>query len=167
MLYGGESQLRADMLRIGQVDVGPQACCGIGSYPASVGALYPNFVSAVDSDGNEVAGVRMPDLQVPMCTYTGWNPRHPATGGPGQIIPMQGSTFPFAMTADERRASHDPRPSIAERYTSKDDYLAKVRQVAERMVEQRYLLAEDLDVVLRNAAARWDYFFAGWLQAKG
>jgi hypothetical protein len=145
-------------LRISSLDLGPLAAQGIGRYPAKMGPLYPNYVSSVDADGNEVAGVRMPDLNVPVTSYTGWNPRHPATGGAGQIIPMQGSTFPFARTNEERRDAQDPRPSIAARYANKKEYLAQVRAAAEDLVARRYLLAEDIGVVIENAAERYDYF---------
>jgi hypothetical protein len=148
----------AKTLRISVVDLGPRASEGIGQYPAKIGPLYPNYVSAVDTDGNEVSGIRMPDLDVPVATYTGWNPRHPSTGGPGQIIPMQGSTFPLARTREERQATHDPRPSIEERYRDRDDYGNKIRGVAQELVAKGYLLAEDIAVVVENALARYDLF---------
>jgi hypothetical protein len=123
-----------------------------------VGERYPHYVSAVDGDGNETGGVRMPDVIVPAATYTGWNPRHPATGGAGQIIPMEGSTFPFATTAEERRRTGDPRPALAERYRDRADYLNRVRTAAEELVADRYLLAEDVPLALAIAAERWDAF---------
>ncbi len=145
------------VLRISRVDLGPKAGDGIGTYPARTGALYDNFVSDVDADGNERAGVRMPDLEVPVATYTGWNPRHPDTGQPDQIIPMQGSTFPFAPTPEAHQPG-DPRLPISERYANREDYLAKVRTAAENQVAAGYLLAEDIGVVLQSAAARYDLF---------
>ncbi|MDP9373166.1 MAG: alpha/beta hydrolase domain-containing protein, partial [Chloroflexota bacterium] len=138
-------------------DLGPEADRGIGRYPAAAGDPYAVYVSAVDADGNEVAGVRMPDLAVPVATYTGWNPRAPESGGPGQIIPMQGSTFPFAPSAVARARAGDPRPSVAERYRGRDDYLARVRAAAEGLVARRHLLAEDLDLALQLAAESYDY----------
>jgi hypothetical protein len=137
-------------------DLGPEAAGGIGCYPATAGEAYPAFVSAVDADGNELGGLRMPDVAVPIATYTGWNPRHPATGGPGQIIPMQGSTFPFARTLAEREASGDRRLSVAERYRGREDYLAQVRAAAEALVAGRYLLAEDVGLAVELAAERYD-----------
>jgi hypothetical protein len=144
--------------RAPHVDPGRDAERGIGSYPPELEGVYPTFVCAVDSDGNEVAGVRMPDVAVPVASYTGWNPRHPETGQPDQIIPMQGSTFPFPPTAEARHATCDPRPSIAERYQDRADYLARARAAAEVLAAQRYLLPEDVDVVVNNAAARYDLF---------
>ncbi len=141
-----------------RVDLGPDATRGIGRFPVKLGGPYPTCVSAVDADGNELASIRLPDLTVPVATYTGWNPRHPESGSPGQIIQMQGSTLPFAPTARERKRNGDPRPSIAERYRDRDDYLARVRLAAERLVSQRYLLAQDVELVVALAAERYDAF---------
>jgi hypothetical protein len=113
-------------------------------------------VPAVDADGNEVAGVRLPDLTVPVGTHAGWNPRHPDTGAPDQIISMMGWTRFFPSTRTAREATNDPRLSIEERYASKDAYLQQVRDEAQKLVEQRYLLQEDVDLVVTNASARWD-----------
>ena len=101
-------------------------------------------MAAVDTDGNECAGIRLPDISVPLATYTGWNVRHADIGGPGQTLSLLGSTMPFTATQAERQATGDPRLSIAERYASKEDYLYRVQQAAEVLVQQRYLLAEDL-----------------------
>ncbi|MFN8526538.1 MAG: alpha/beta hydrolase domain-containing protein [Chloroflexota bacterium] len=143
---------------INHLDLGPDADRGIGGYPVVEGAAYQTYVSAVDADGNETAGVRMPDVTVPLATYTGWNPRGPSTGEPGQILSMQGTTLRFAADAADREQTGDPRPSIAERYANREEYLARVRAAAEALVEQRYLLAEDLDTAVSLAAERWDYF---------
>ncbi len=147
-------------LMVWRTDLGSAADAGIMQVPATLGERYQNYVSAVDADGNEVAGIRMPDVAVPVATYTGWNPRHPDTGGTGQINLMQGSTFPFPATKAERERTGDPRPSIEERYRDRADYLAQVRAAAEALVAQRYLLAEDIDVSLSLAAARYDAFAA-------
>jgi hypothetical protein len=124
--------------------------------PPKVGKPYPNLVSAVDEDGNELAGVRLPDVSVPLATYTGWNLRHPDIGGPGQTLSLLGSTIPFPGTRAERQASGDPRLSIEERYVSKEDYLDRVKQAAEALVQQGYLLAEDLPTVTEQASQRYD-----------
>ena len=147
-------------LMVWRTDVGPEGASGVMRVPAALGERYQNYVSALDSDGNEVAGIRMPDISVPVATYTGWNPRHPETGGTGQINLMQGSTFPFAATKAEREQRGDPRPSIEERYRDRDAYLAQVRAAAESLADQRYLLAEDIDLAVRLAAERYDAFAA-------
>ncbi|MEZ4520197.1 MAG: alpha/beta hydrolase domain-containing protein [Thermomicrobiales bacterium] len=139
------------------VDVGPDAEQGIGSYPVEEGRAYPAFVSATDEDGNEVAGIRLPDLTVPLGTHTGWNPRDPETGAPDQIMPMQGFSQWFAVTREQRIDAGDPRPSILERYRDRDDYLEQVRDAATKLADQNYVLAEDIDLIVADAAERWDY----------
>jgi hypothetical protein len=129
--------------------------------PPKVGARFASVVSAVDADGNEVAGIRPVELGAPLGTFTGWNPRHPDQGAPGDIMAMMGSTLPFARTADERARTGDPRLSIAERYRSKDDYLARVRAAADALVTARHMVAEDVDAVVARAATQWDVFQAG------
>ena len=141
-----------------RLDLGPETAQGIGLFPAKVGEIYPTYVPAVDADGNELGGLRLPDLTVPVATYTGWNPRAPETGGQGQIIDMMGSTFPFPATVEERQRSGDPRRAIAERYPGRTAYLAQVRAAAEQLVGQGYLLAEDVDLVVKLAGERYDAF---------
>jgi hypothetical protein len=145
-------------LMVWRTNVGPEAATGVMQPPARLGERYQNYVSALDEDGNEVAGVRMPDVAVPVATYTGWNPRAAETGGPGQINLMQGSTFPFAATRAEREQRGDPRPSIEERYRDRAAYLAQVRAAAEALVEQRYMLADDVDLAVTLAGQRYDAF---------
>lgn len=69
---------------------------------------------------------------------------------------MIGSTIPFAATRADREASGDPRRSIEERYASKTDYLERVKKAAQGLVDEGYLLAEDLETVVRQAARRYD-----------
>jgi hypothetical protein len=150
---------RPERLRtVRRLDLGPDAARGIGRYPAKMGEPYPTLVSAVDADGNETAGVRLPDVAVPLATHTGWNPRHPESGGEGQIMDMMGSAIPFPATAEERRRMGDPRPAIDERYRDRDDYLARVRAAATELVRQRYVLAEDVDLIVDLAGSRYDAF---------
>lgn len=144
--------------RLPAVDLGPDAARGIGRYPTATGAFVPTRVAALDADGNELGGIRLPDLTVPLGTHLGWNPRDTATGGSGQIIPMQGSTLPFPATRVERERSGDPRPSIEERYRDRDDYLARVRVEAESLAAARYVLASDVDLLVSLAAQRYDAF---------
>jgi hypothetical protein len=141
---------------IAQLSLGPNQDRGVGSYPVKTGKRYLTLVSRVNEDGLELGGVRMPDLDVPIATYTGWNPRHKDTGGKGQIISMNGTTLPFARTRKEREASNDPRPSVEERYGGRDDYLQRVRDAALALVRDRYMLEEDVDLAVGIAAERWD-----------
>jgi hypothetical protein len=155
-------QFPAHLRFIARLDFGSGIEEGVATLlPPKVGSPYPALVSAVDDDGNEVAGVRLPDLTVPLATYTGWNLRHPDIGGPGQTLSLLGSTMPFPATLAERKATGDPRRSIEERYASKGDYLRRVQQAAEALVAQRYLLAEDLPTVAEQASQRYDLFRGG------
>ena len=152
-------QFPAHLRSIARLDFGPGVHEGHTTLlPPKVGKPYPNLVSAVDEDGNELAGIRLPDITVPLATYTGWNLRHPDIGGPGQTLSLLGSTIPFPATQAARQAPGDPRPSIEERYLSKEDYLGRVKQAAEALVQQGYLLAEDLTTVAEQASQRYDLF---------
>ena len=117
-------------------------------------------MSAVDTDGNEVAGIRLPEVAVPVAAFTGWTLRHPDIGGAEQRLVFAGATLPFARTQSEREARGDPRPSIEERYDSRKAYLERIRQAAVALVAQRYLLEEDVEVSVAAAAQLWDYFAA-------
>ena len=120
------------------------------------GAVQPLLVSQVDADGNDVAGIRLPEVAVPLATYTGWNFRNPEIGGTSRLVGNTGSYIPFARTQAEREARRDPRPSIDERYPSRGDYLAKVRQVTDALVRERYMLAEDVDIAVKRALDHWE-----------
>lgn len=138
------------------LDLGADAQRGVGRYPAQEGDAYPSFAPAIDSDGNELAGIRLPDLAVPVGTHTGWNPRAPETGAPEQMMAMQGFSNFFASTRAAREAIGDPRPSLEERYADRDAYLAKVRDVAERLASERYILEADIEIVIEACAVRYD-----------
>ena len=141
--------------RLARFDFGPGE--GITeNLPPVTGKAYPALVSNVDADGNDVAGIRLPDVAVPLATVTGWNLRHPDTGGPGQTHKTMGSTVPFAFTKQERQDNSDPRPSIEERYASKEDYLDRVEGVARDLVSEAYMLDEDVPRVGEMAGERYD-----------
>lgn len=137
------------------VDLGPEEEQGIGRYPAVESETYPAYVAALDEDDNEVAGIRLPDLTVPLGTHAGWNPRAPETGAPEQIMPMQGFTLWFARTPNEATERGDLRAPISGRYENLDDYLDRVRVAAEGLVQCGYLLTEDVDLVVADAEERW------------
>jgi hypothetical protein len=124
--------------------------------PPKVGKPFPTLVPAVDADGNEVAGLRVPDVAVPLGTLTGWNLRDPATGAPTEIQSMTGGFHPFARTKAEREARKDPRPSIEERYLSKEEYLQKVDAVLDQLISSRYLLDRDRAALRERASTHWD-----------
>jgi hypothetical protein len=142
--------------RLRRVDLGPDTAHGIARLPAKLGEPYPSYASAVDRDGNELAGIRLPDVTVPVGTHTGWVPRHPDTGGAGQSLDMMGTTLPFARTATERQAHTDPRASIGERYRDRDDFIGQARAAAEQLAAARLIVAEDVDVAVELAVKRYD-----------
>jgi feruloyl esterase len=122
-----------------------------------IAGMLPFLVPQVDADGNEIAGIRVPDLAVPLATTTGWNFRSQALGNPGDIVALMGSYIPFPLTEAERDARRDPRVSVGARYRNRDDYLGKIRASASDLMKQGYLLAEDQDKVVARANAHWDY----------
>ena len=118
--------------------------------PVVADRAYRTLVSKVDADGNEAAGIRLPDIAVPLATYTGWNeykPPYPV----GEIADRDGSCLPLALDKADREASGDPRPSIAERYKSGGDYVARVQAVVDELLADRLLLAEDAERYLDRA----------------
>jgi len=140
-----------------RLDFGPDIERGIAAYPPKAGAPYRSFVSKLDADGNEVGGIRPPELLAPLATFCGWNTRHPDTGAPGDLMQMMGSTLAFPLTRADRERSGDPRASIEERYPSRDAYLAAVREATARLIAARHVLAEDLEAIVARAGRLWDY----------
>ncbi|MGE3537579.1 MAG: alpha/beta hydrolase domain-containing protein [Candidatus Tectimicrobiota bacterium] len=153
----------AVLRRIFRLDFGPDE--GVPTQiPPKVGAPYPCLVPAVDQDGNEVCGIRLPFHTVPLATYTGWNLRHADCGGADQILSsgggsggtLLGGMLPFPPTRQAREASGDPRPSIEERYASQEAYLEQVRLAAKTLVQERYLLEEDVEPLVEQAARHYE-----------
>lgn len=142
---------------IRETDLGPDAAEGIGRYPIVEGRTYPALVSALDGSGNERAGVRLPDVTVPLATHLPWNMRDPESGAPEQIVPMIGSSHYFGTTRLGREAVGDPRPSLEERYAGRDDYLAQVEAAARMLAADGYVLEEDVATLVSEAAARWEW----------
>src|SRR5262249_18809188 len=131
------------------LDYGPQWTQGVVTVePPKVGAVFPALIPQSDADGNDLGGVRLPELQVPLATYTGWNLRDPSIGAPDQRVSFLGSFLPFAKTAQERKQSGDPRLSIEERYASREQYIEKFSEAARKLVQQRFLLEEDLPAII-------------------
>jgi len=123
------------------------------------GAIYPTFVPKTDADGNDIAGVRLPDVKVPLATYTGWALRSGAQGNDG--CEGTGQMIAFSKTKAERVASGDPRLSIEERYASADVYSAAARQAIDDLIARRYMLREDADAYLQRMTRLWQKLAAG------
>jgi len=126
--------------------------------PPAPGRPFGSLVSAVDADGNEVAGIVLPEIAVPLAAHTGWNLRHSDIGGAEQLLVFAGATIPFAPTKAQREAVGDPRPSIAERYPSRGAYLDRVREAASALARSGHLLQDDVPLSVAAAARLWDHF---------
>ncbi|MDA1127678.1 MAG: alpha/beta hydrolase domain-containing protein [Chloroflexi bacterium] len=157
-------KLPMPMRRFTRLDFGPDPSVPT-KVPAEIGKVYPNLVSAVDKDVNERSGIALPFVTVPLATHTGWNLRHKDIGGGGQVLStggasggtLRGSMVPFAATRAERESAGDPRLSIEERYSSKSQYLEKIAQAAGDLVAERYLLDEDVEVIMGQAGEHYDF----------
>ena len=124
--------------------------------PPVLGAPYPVLVPQVNADGNDLGGVPLPEIAGPLGTFTGWNVAAPPLPGLRYLAGLIGSFEPFARTAAERALRSDSRPSIAERYMGRQDYLDRVRRAAGDLVTQRFLRAADVDAVVERAALMWE-----------
>jgi hypothetical protein len=135
------------------LDYGPNLIRGIIEVhppkPVKDGA-YKILVPKVDADGNDVAGIRLPTIRVPLATHTGWNLQREGLAE-DELCALLGSYLPFAKTKEERSKSGDPRLSIEERYKDQADYVRRVGIEARSMVEERLLLAEDAERIITEA----------------
>ena len=138
------------------LDFGPQWKEGIASVePPKVGKSFGVLVPQSDANGNDMGGVSLPELQVPLASYTGWNLRDPSIGLGDLRLSFYGSFIPFAKTAAEREKSGDPRLSVAERYASRDEYMGRFVEAAMKLMRERFLLREDLPALLERGEREW------------
>ena len=130
---------------------GPSFASGIMTInpPMATGKVYPSFVSKVDADGNEIAGIRLPPVTAPVATTAGWNLRSAANGG-NDGCESTGTLIPFAPTAATRIAG-DPRLSLDERYGTHANYVAAVTAQANALAAQRLLLPADVQAYITAA----------------
>jgi hypothetical protein len=150
-----------------RLDFGAEAAAGVFTLqPPRRGLPFPVLVPQVDADGNERDGVRLPEISVPLATYTGWNLRDPSIGASGERVAFEGSFIPFAASADERRGRHDPRPAVLERYASKEDYLARYGRAVDALIRGRWILPEDRAALLQRGEAEWQAVTAGQSSAR-
>jgi len=139
-----------------RLDFGPGSQQGILSIqPPRVGSAFPLLVPQVDDDGNERDGVHLPEITVPLATYAGWNLRDPSIGAPDQRVAFEASYLPFPRTVTDRQRTGDPRKSIAERYTGREDYLARYKVAVDALVQQRWILPEDRAALLHRGEQEW------------
>jgi hypothetical protein len=117
----------------------------ITKHPPERGVAYSLLVPQVDADGNEIAGVRLPHVAVPLGAVMGWNQRQPPITGFNRLAGLTGSYVPFAWT------------KVQQRYGSKEAYLEKIRASAEALVKARFLLPEAVQACVDRAAREWDW----------
>ena len=108
------------------------------------------MITKVDADGNDLAGIRLPAIRVPLATYTGWNLWIEGLAE-DELCGLFGSYVPFVRTKEERTKVADPRPSIEERYKDHADYVKKVSHAARALVDERFLLPEDAERIIEEA----------------
>jgi hypothetical protein len=135
-------------------DFGPQFDQGVLSIlpPKLLGTPYPVLVPKTDADGNDIAGIRLPEVAAPLATYTGWGLRaYPAEANDG--CDASGQKINFPQTQADRVASGDPRLSIAERYPTHDAYVSAVTNAVNALRQQRFLLDGDAQTYIAAAQA--------------
>ncbi len=139
-----------------RLDPGPRwATEGIADHvPPATGPAFQTLVPAIDADGNEVAGIRLPHVAVPLATYTGWNLRDASWGAGGMLTRWMGSYLAFPRTGAERSGVGDPRRSVEDRYPTHDAYVAEVERVCRELVAGGYLLERDAAALVREAVDR-------------
>lgn len=141
-----------------RLDFGPRWKDGLVDFePPVVGLPFGVRMPAVDADGNDRAGIRLPDVAVPLATYAGWNYRDPSIGAPAHLAGEIGSYIPFAKSRTERVRVGDSRRSIEERYPDKAHYIRRVRAVARNLVRERFVLQSDVPDILSQASAHYDW----------
>ena len=121
--------------------------------PKEIASPYRPLVSAVDQDGNEIAGIRLPDIAVPLATYTGWN-LYKRPFPEGELCDRDGSFIEFPKTEAGRADKKDPRPSIEKRYGAQAGYVEQIVTAARQLVADRLLLQDDADAFVNAARAR-------------
>jgi hypothetical protein len=136
----------------------------ISTAPPIIRQVIPTLGVAVDSDGNEIAGVKSILARLPLGTYTAWRP---IVSGPlaGREASLAAGYHPFARTQAERMASGDPRLSIEERYDTLRMYYAHAENEARKMIKARFLLPADATRELERLLA--DMRASGLLPLQG
>ncbi len=124
---------------------------------AGEGTDLPLLVPQADADGNDLGGIRMPDVAVPLATATGWVFRPEAYGSAEDFYLLRGAWVPLAVTKAQRETNHDPRLSLEERYASKDDFMAQVKAAVEKLIERGFLAESDLEAQLKQAGEQWHW----------
>ncbi len=129
----------------------------IAQEPPTLGAAYEVLVPQVDATGNDLAGVRIPEVVAPLGTHMGWNVTVPQLKDLHYLSGLLGSFIPLPTTKEQRVKTGDSRLSVAERYKSREDYLAQINKAATALVRERLMLSDDIPQVMDRASATWDW----------
>ncbi len=134
-------------------DFGPRFDQGILTTlpPRISGSPYPAFVPKTDELGNDLAGIRLPEVAVPLATYTGWGLRASGFGG-DDLCDAAGSMIPLRTTEAERTAARDPRPSLEQLYGDHWGYVLRVARASFELYDQRLMLWDDVYRTVTQAA---------------
>lgn len=127
-----------------RIDAPTSLSTGLVVEPPTLRGTFVNLVPQVGPDGNELAGVRLPELQVPLATYTGWNLRAPETGFPDYRASFVGAFIAW------------PKDEVLARYRSRDEYFGRFTDAALALVRERFLVADDLPAILERGAKLWE-----------
>ena len=125
--------------------------------PPKLCAPFVRLVPAVDETWNYRGGILLPQISVTLETHTGWNYRRPSIGAPDRLASEIGSYLPLPKTRAERERTGDARQSIEERYPNRQAYLDRIAAASRQLVEQRYLLADDVPELIARAQAHFDW----------
>ena len=139
-----------------RLDFGPEWDKGIVTKePPGIGKPFIGRVPAVDEAGNGRAGIRLPEIAVPLATHTGWNYRRATIGAPDRLASEIGSYLPLPRTRAEREKTGDSRKSIAERYAGLEDYLGRISLATLELVRDQFLLPEDAPGIIERARTHY------------
>jgi hypothetical protein len=129
----------------------------LSKQPPAVGYDYLALVPQVDVDGNELGGIRLPEIAAPLATYTGWNLRTAAIGAEGERLAFLGSFVLLPVTAKVAATAHDLRIPVEARYKSYDEYRGQFQQALDGLVRERYVLAEDAPQFMDRSEEEWKW----------
>ena len=121
--------------------------------PPKAGKPFHTLLPTVNADGNETSGIVLPEVAVPLGTYTGWNLRSSKVGAETMLSPLDGMFVPFAKTKAEREKTGDPRLSLEERYPTQAEYLSRLTNAAKKLQAEGFLLDEDVRRITERATS--------------
>jgi hypothetical protein len=154
--------LPATNLRPPRLDLGPRFSTEriAGIVPPPSGRPFETLVPTPSADGLDQGGIALPEILVPLGTYTGFNTRTEAAGFPWATGRWDGSFVPFPRTEAERRLFADPRSSLEARYTNRTDYESKLRAAAAGVVRDGFLREDEVTALVGEAGGFYDRIMA-------